>query len=142
MLTGTTFQSAAGRYVLVVDDDAAVRRLFTTALRRNGAEVGEATDGISALKMVCGRMPDVIVTDVTMPHLDGIEFIRRLRRNPRANAVPIIVVSGHAACDRIAAEAHEAGCDALLAKPCTLEALVTVVHRKAANGRAGSIGRA
>ncbi len=118
------------RYVLIVDDDHAVRELFSRALRQTGAEVAEAVDGIAALKLVSGRVPDVVVTDVTMPRLDGIEFTRRLRRNARTKDVPIIVVSGHAASGTIAEEARQAGCDAVLAKPCSIETLLSVVNNK------------
>jgi CheY-like chemotaxis protein len=118
----------AHRYVLVVEDDHAVRELFSTALRQVGAEVAEAVDGLAALELVRGRLPDVVVTDVTMPRLDGIEFTRRLRRNSRTKDVPIIVVSGRAASGATADEARQAGCDVVMAKPCTIAALVSVVN--------------
>jgi CheY-like chemotaxis protein len=116
------------RHVLLVDDEPAIRELFSMALQRAGADVAEAADGIAALKRVCVRAPDVVITDVTMPRLDGIELIKRLRKNPVMRDVPIIVVSGQGGSDAVAALARQAGCDAVVSKPCTIEALLSAVN--------------
>jgi CheY-like chemotaxis protein len=128
----------SARFVLVVDDDPVVRELFSRAFRLIGAEVAEAGDGVAALRIVHHRVPDVVVTDVTMSRLDGIEFTRQLRRNPRTKDVPIVVVSGHASRGTIAEEAFQAGCDAVLSKPCTIATLMAVASESAERRKAGA----
>ena len=88
-------------------------------------EVVEAADGAGALEMMRLRRPDLIVTDLSLPGIDGFEIISRVRSDPRMKAVPVICLSGyggHAHEQR----ARDAGCDRILQKPCMPDALVAV----------------
>jgi len=85
-------------------------------------------DGAScALAAARFTRPDLVVTDVAMPEMDGIELCRQIRAEPTTRDVPILVVSGDLSAE--GAAAWEAGCDAVLAKPCSRALLVTTVRR-------------
>ena len=83
--------------VLVVDDDPGTRSLLRLLLEIDGHAVVEAAHGEEALNLiVSGALPDVVVTDLTMPVLNGLELIERLHAEPTTAAIPIVVVSGNA----------------------------------------------
>ncbi|TWT40593.1 Cyclic di-GMP phosphodiesterase response regulator RpfG [Phycisphaerae bacterium RAS1] len=107
--------SAAGT-VLVVDDDASSRRLLRRLLERDGFEVIEANDGEQALAAARERAPHVIVMDVDMPGMDGIECTRRLKADPALCACPVIIVSGHSDDAQVEAGLR-AGAEEYVGKP-------------------------
>lgn len=107
--------------VLVVDDDRAVRDSLRRSLEFNGYEVLLAADGAEGLVAVGAQQPDVVVIDVMMPRLDGIETTRALRA--AGNDVPILVLTARDAVgDRV--EGLDAGADDYLTKPFALEELL------------------
>jgi len=113
--------------VLVVDDAPQVRHVFGRFLSTSGMAVTFAEDGLLALAQARGHVPDVIVCDLDMPNMNGLELCRTLRDDPATRRIPILVVSG---CG--SEEAHaalEAGCDAVLPKPCSQELLVETIRR-------------
>mgnify|MGYP003914170129 CR=1 FL=1 len=114
--------SAPGKQsVLVVDDDKAVRESLRRSLEFNGYEVHLAADGAEALAGIGSLAPDVVVMDVMMPRLDGLETTRALRS--AGNDVPIIVLTARDAVgDRV--EGLDAGADDYLAKPFALPELL------------------
>jgi CheY-like chemotaxis protein len=79
--------------VLLVEDNARLRDTVREILRWQGYQVDEAGDGAEALAVAAAAQPDVIVTDLSMPVMDGAAFIERCRRLPGLNRVPIIVMS-------------------------------------------------
>jgi len=110
--------------VLVVDDDRAVRDSLRRSLEFNGYDVVLAADGAEGLVAVGAQHPDVVVIDVMMPRLDGIETTRALRA--AGNDVPILVLTARDAVgDRV--EGLDAGADDYLTKPFALEELVARV---------------
>ncbi|CAN5685681.1 response regulator transcription factor [soil metagenome] len=112
---------AAKPRVLVVDDDRAVRESLRRSLEFNGYDVHLAGDGAEALAGIGGVAPDVVVMDVMMPRLDGLETTRALRS--AGNDVPIIVLTARDAVgDRV--EGLDAGADDYLAKPFALPELL------------------
>src|ERR1700722_2248867 len=80
--------------ILVVDDEADERFLLRRAFERAGHEVSEADDGAAALAIARDSPPDLIVTDLMMPIMDGVELIRRLRSDPATAGIPIIASTG------------------------------------------------
>ncbi len=107
--------------VLVVDDDRAVRDSLRRSLEFNGYSVSLASDGAEALASIAGRAPDVLVIDVMMPRLDGIETTRALRS--AGNDLPILVLTARDSVgDRV--EGLDAGADDYLTKPFSLEELL------------------
>ncbi|MFC4069944.1 response regulator [Actinoplanes subglobosus] len=116
--------------VLVVDDEPDLRFLHHRVLSRAGHEVVEAGDGLAALESVRASPPDLVVTDVMMPVMGGIEFIRRLKADPATAAIPVLAVSGDW---QLAIEA-----DGALAKPCRTQDLLAAAEellRKRGDGR-------
>ena len=113
--------SQAPARVLVVDDDRAVRESLRRSLEFNGYAVALAADGAEALASITGSAPDVVVMDVMMPRLDGLETTRALRK--AGNDVPILVLTARDAVgDRV--EGLDAGADDYLTKPFALQELL------------------
>ncbi len=107
--------------VLVVDDDKAVRESLRRSLEFNGYDVALASDGAEALAVLGSSHPDVVVMDVMMPRLDGIETTRALRA--AGHDVPILVLTARDAVgDRV--EGLDAGADDYLTKPFALQELL------------------
>ena len=107
--------------MLVVDDDKAVRESLRRSLEFNGYAVSLAADGAEALAGIGGIAPDVVVMDVMMPRLDGIETTKSLRK--AGNDVPILVLTARDAVgDRV--EGLDAGADDYLTKPFALQELL------------------
>ncbi|WP_082558866.1 response regulator transcription factor [Kitasatospora sp. MBT66] len=118
---GSRDGAGTGGRVLVVDDDAAIRRGLERGLRLSGFSVALAEDGGAALARMTTEMPDVLVLDVSMPGLDGVEVCRRLRA--RGDDLPVLMLSAlDEAADRVAG--LQAGADDYLVKPFALEELV------------------
>ena len=116
--------SIAGKRVLVVDDEPANRFLLSELLRGRGAVVVEAAGGEGALDILGRITVDVVLMDVRMPDLDGMETTRRLRRRGRATRrVPVLGVTANAWPEDIAA-CHEAGMDGVVVKPIVIEKLL------------------
>ena len=85
--------------VLLVEDADALRHLFARVLKANGFDVREAANGQEALDCLPGFQPDIVVTDLMMPIVDGFELIRQLRAMPMTAIVPVVVMTAGAACD-------------------------------------------
>jgi two-component system response regulator MprA len=116
-----TASSQSPARVLVVDDDRAVRESLRRSLEFNGYAVALASDGAEALASITGSAPDVVVMDVMMPRLDGLEATRALRK--AGNDVPILVLTARDAVgDRV--EGLDAGADDYLTKPFALQELL------------------
>lgn len=105
-----------GGVVLVVDDDAAQRILCKKILGHAGYEVVEAVDGVEALSKIKAHPPDVILMDVIMPNMDGLECIREIKKNHDIRHIPIIIVSGRTDSSDIIA-GLKAGASEYLIKP-------------------------
>ena len=89
---------APGARILLVEDNPQTRKLFRVTLESQGCEVLEAADGRTALQLAAGseRCPDLVIQDLLLPDMDGIELVARLRAQPGCEEVPIIAVSGFA----------------------------------------------
>ena len=118
--------------VLVVDDDAAIRRTLGITLRARGYEVEPVADGRSALQSLAEQQPDVVVLDLGLPDLDGIEVLRRIRAT---SSVPVVVLSARQESDD-KVEALDLGADDYVTKPFGMEELLA--RLRAAMRRAGA----
>jgi two-component system response regulator HydG len=113
--------------VLVVDDEAGVRFMLRETLRSAaGVEVEEAVDGVEALERLAASPCDLVVTDLRMPRMDGLELVRRLAGQPHAPRV--IVITAHGS-ERFAVEAMKAGAYDYFRKPFEMDELLAVVGR-------------
>ncbi|MFA6092685.1 MAG: response regulator [Elusimicrobiota bacterium] len=115
--------------VVIVDDESPVRlvlrRVFSKA--EPPVELHEAQDGFAAGMLIHRLMPDLVVLDIRMSAVDGIEVCRVLRQDPAFKATRILIISGYLS-DELALQARQAGADALLSKPFELEAFSKVVE--------------
>jgi two-component system OmpR family response regulator len=125
---------ATGRRILVVDDEESLRDLVTTALEFVGHEVATAVDGLDALAQVPVFVPDLIVLDVNMPQVDGLEVCRRLRAD--GDTTPIVFLTARDA-PRDIVEGLAAGGDDHLSKPFHLQVLIARIE--AVLRRSGSV---
>ena len=102
--------------VLVVDDSYAMARATSFLMEQAGHKSSIALDGVEALEKVKEEKPDLIILDLRMPRMDGIETCRRLRDSQEFRDVPIIVVTAEGEDEELA-QAREAGADDCLTKP-------------------------
>ena len=127
-------QGASGPSVLLVEDDSAGRRMYAEWLTQAGFIVNQAHNGLQALERAFESAPDIVVTDLNIPGIDGFELTRRLKSDPRTRAIPVVAVTGYAAFQADPGRAIRAGCDAVLEKPCSPEDLESAI-RSLINGR-------
>jgi CheY-like chemotaxis protein len=109
--------------VLLVEDDRDTREMYSEFLSYSGMRVTEASSGSRALDSARAERPDVIVTDIAMPGMDGIELSRKLRASEPTRDVPIIAVTGS-----LSEGAREAGANVVLEKPCSPDELLHVIE--------------
>ena len=111
----------------MVDDEPDERFLCGRALKKAGHDVTVAENGAAGLQAAREQVPDLVVTDVMMPVMDGVEFIRELRGDPVTAGIPILAASG---------DTHLAGAaDAVLAKPYDDRRLIMLVNSLLEKGR-------
>ncbi len=112
--------------ILIVDDEPAIRRLIRAALQGSGYRLLEEADGVSALETARREQPDLILLDIALPHMSGLEVCRRLKAGPATADVPIFLLTGLVQqVERRAAE--DTGADGFIAKPFSPAALVAQI---------------
>src|SRR5258705_2962144 len=121
--------------VLIVDDDQKLCALLTEIIENEGYEVGSADDGGSARELVLSFGPDVVISDVVMPVLDGIELCRLIKKNPRTADIPVILISGLRNAVEDSLQGLTAGADDYLHVPFRNEELLVKVARLAERRR-------
>ncbi len=113
--------------ILAVDDEPMMLGIYQAALSEQGYQVATAGDGQQALEAVFQVNPDVILMDIVMPKMDGVEATQRLKADPRTKNIPVIMVTGLGSIeDRV--KGLEAGADDFLSKPFNLDELVVRVR--------------
>src|SRR5688572_21594273 len=110
-------------HVLLVEDDRDTREMYCEYLMYSGLDVTQARSGRQALQRARAHRPDVVVTDLAMPEMDGRELSRRLRADGAMSDVPIIAVSGQVLPGELIA-----GADVVLEKPCAPDRLLHVIE--------------
>ncbi|PIG93858.1 ATP-binding protein [Gloeocapsopsis sp. IPPAS B-1203] len=119
-------QNSQTARILLVDDNPDIRDYLTRILSKH-AQVTAVADGAAALSSVQAQLPDLILSDVMMPNLDGFELLQALRSDPRTREIPIILLSARAGEEAIVA-GLEAGADDYLIKPFSAQELVSRVN--------------
>jgi DNA-binding response OmpR family regulator len=112
---------------LLVEDDRSIRRYLEVILQRAGYSVIAAADGLEAMKAALASSIDAVVTDAIMPHLNGYELCRFLRRHPKLSRLPVILLSGLDRAD--SSQGEEDRADVYLAKPVRPEELTGCLAR-------------
>lgn len=116
------------RTVLAIDDALTMRKLVSFTLRTAGLDVVEAPDGADAIELLKTRTFDLIITDVNMPKLNGIEFTRQARQLPNGKTVPILMLTTESDAEKKAL-ARAAGASGWIVKPFQQEQLLAVVGK-------------
>jgi CheY-like chemotaxis protein len=117
-----------GCTILVVEDDAEAGDLVRRLLELLGARVGTAENGVAGLRRLVAMQPDMVLCDLTMPLMDGLEFARRVRRLPEYRRTVLVAVTGRQAHEDFL-RTWDAGFDAHLVKPVTMEMLRALARR-------------
>ncbi|MDR2261085.1 MAG: Hpt domain-containing protein [Azoarcus sp.] len=112
--------------VLVVDDSLTVRKITSRMLEREGYRVITAKDGVDAIESLVDNVPDVILSDIEMPRMDGFDFVRNIRANARLKSVPVIMITSRLA-DKHREYAMEIGANHYLGKPYQEEELLGLI---------------
>jgi len=114
--------------VLVVDDSASMRQLVSFALKSAGYEVSAAVHGKDALDKANGIKVDMVITDLNMPEMDGIELIKQLRAKPATKFTPIVMLTTESQ-ETKKQQGKQAGASGWLVKPFKPEELLDVVKK-------------
>lgn len=117
-----------GKTVMVVDDSMSMRKALGIALRGAGYEVVEASDGKDAISKLDGRKFNLIVSDVNMPNMDGISFVKAAKAMPNYRFTPIIMLTTESDMSKVQA-GKEAGVRAWIVKPFQPPALLDAVSK-------------
>jgi two-component system cell cycle response regulator DivK len=123
-----TSDTGSGKRILLVEDDAISLKLMKDALEAAGYAVEQTTTGLDALEMARRLAPDLIVMDIGLPGMNGVDVTRRLKAERHEHAVPILAVTAYA-MPGDEERMRSAGCDAYLTKPLRFAQFVAVVNR-------------
>jgi DNA-binding response OmpR family regulator len=115
------------KLVAVVDDEPDTNEMIAEMIRLNGHEVIRSFDGHSAMQLISREMPDLVVMDVMMPDLSGLEVLRFMRRDPRLKHIPVIVLSARSRPEDIQ-EGIQAGAARYLTKPVAFDEVKAAVQ--------------
>jgi len=114
--------------ILAVDDSPTIRMLLRAALIERGYEIVEAEDGVAALEALQAGTPDVVITDINMPRLDGFGLIASIRQEARHSSLPILVLTTESSPEK-RSKAREAGATGWIVKPFNPDKLDAAIRR-------------
>lgn len=114
--------------ILAVDDSVSMRQLVSFTLKEAGFDVVEAVDGEDAFAKAQGAAADLVLTDVNMPKMDGIELVRNLRQLPAYKFTPMLLLTTESAADK-KAEGKAAGATGWIVKPFDPDQLVATINK-------------
>ncbi len=113
--------------VLVVDDEPSIRQMVATLLKLEGYQVETAADGRLALQSVLAQAPDLVVSDVRMPQMNGYELLTAIRANPDLKKVRFVILAGLSDDDEATLQARSQA-DAFIGKPFSRESLLDTLR--------------
>jgi len=116
--------------VLAVDDSQTIRDMVTMALNGAGFKTTTANDGVHGLEVLSDMEPDVIITDINMPRMDGFGFIDGVRKKSKYKGIPILVLTTENS-NEMKLRAREAGATGWIVKPFEPQQLVNALHKVA-----------
>ncbi len=114
--------------ILIVDDIATNRRLLVAILEQEGHQVFQAVDGVDGLSVARGELPDLVISDILMPSMDGYEFVRQLRAEPQLSNTPVIFHTAHYHEREARQLAQSCNVSCVLVKPSSVEQILTAVR--------------
>jgi len=120
------------KQILTVDDSPSVRKLVQFALKSKGFDVASAGDGVEALELLAKERFDAIVLDINMPHMDGLEFLRKIKSDQLYSSIPVIMLTTEGQ-ERDKDKAIELGATAYIVKPFKPTQLLVLVDEMLAS---------
>lgn len=117
-----------GKRVLIVEDDAAIIELLRFLLEQEGLEVEVARDGLKALDKMEAFSPDLVLLDLRLPKLEGMDVLWEMRQNPRWNNVPVVIISVDSSPQTML-QGWRLGVDSYFIKPFDPDELIRVIRR-------------
>lgn len=123
--------------IVVADDDRDTRELYRAFFDLSGFRTAEAANGHQALLMARQLLPDVLLTDLVLPDVDGLAVARLLKQDPKTAGIHVLLVTGYA-FDGLDRQAIEAGVERALVKPCLPQAMLREVRRALARPASAS----
>jgi two-component system cell cycle response regulator DivK len=126
MQDGVTGQCAVRR-VLIVEDNVLNMKLFNDILEAHGYTIFKAMDGLEALRMARLHRPDLILMDIQLPEVSGLEVTRQLKADGELRSIPIIAVTAFAMRDD-EKKVRQAGCDGYMTKPISIDGFIEAVE--------------
>jgi two-component system cell cycle response regulator DivK len=127
MQSGVTDQRAAHK-VLIVEDNVLNIKLFNDILEAHGYTIFQTKDGLEALSIARLHRPDLIVMDIQLPEMSGLEITKRLKADEELRGIPIIAVTAFAMRDD-EAKIRRAGCDGYMTKPISIAGFIQAIER-------------
>lgn len=121
--------------VLIVDDDLSTRVMYREYLRHSGFRTAEAHNGFQALEKAQELRPDIVLTDLAVPGMDGFEFGRALQQSAATRDIPIVAITGRSEYLTEPRRIRQAGIRHVLMKPCDPEVVLQELRRLLGNGR-------
>jgi CheY-like chemotaxis protein len=115
--------------VLIVEDDHSTRLMYRDFLTHSGFRTADAHNGFQALEKALALRPDLVVTDLAVPGMDGFEFCRKLKQSSVTSQIPILAITGHAEYLDDSERFRHAGITHVLIKPCELDEMVRELRR-------------
>jgi two-component system, cell cycle response regulator DivK len=127
MQSGITDQGA-GRKVLIVEDNVLNMKLFNDLLEAHGYTVFQAMDGLEALRLAGQHRPDLILMDIQLPEVSGLEVTKRLKADEELRTIPVVAITAFA-MKGDEEKIRQAGCDGYLTKPISIAGFLQVVEQ-------------
>ena len=121
-----------GAKILVVEDEPDIMRIISHTLTAAGYRVLPAYGGEDAIRKVKQHLPDLVLTDLAMPKVSGVEVIQAIKKDPETQHIPVLAVTAHV-WDGIAQSAGQVGCDGYISKPFNMKQLLQEVQKHLPN---------
>jgi CheY-like chemotaxis protein len=113
--------------ILIIDDNPINLKLMSVLLMGEGYAVRSAVDSTKALQALAASLPDLILTDVQLPDIDGLELTRRIKADPATASIPVVAITAYAMSGD-EEKALQAGCDAYVSKPIDTRSLPLLIR--------------
>ena len=117
-----------GRRILVVEDDLLNRMFYCEVLQREGYEVSEVSDGARVMAKARDFSPELVIMDINLPHVSGIELIERLKADRELSEAPVLAITAYVG-KKEEKRIREAGASDYLAKPVSMKTFVSAIER-------------
>ena len=114
--------------LLIIEDDVTMLDLLRVHLKAVGHAVRVASDAAEGIRAILAETPDLVLSDIAMPYLDGMELLRALRSDPMTMRIPVIFLTGRDDDDTLV-KAHQLGVDDFLTKPIQVENLLSSIDK-------------